>query len=72
VSTNYPYYVGRRATVHWCPANESHRLHVICGARRGPGWYVFLLDGCLGRIVGVFESEEAAMDFAAEAVEGDA
>jgi hypothetical protein len=59
-------YVGFSATVHWCPADYTHRLHVICGARGGPGWYVFVQNGCLGRIDGPFESEEAAAYHAEE------
>ena len=57
-----------QATVHWCPADASHRSHVIVGARRGPGWYVFVVKGCRGRVVGPFANEEAAR-YAAHAAE---
>jgi hypothetical protein len=49
-----------QVTVHWCPADAAHRLHVLAGARRGPGWYVFVIRGCLGRVVGPFENEAIA------------
>ena len=49
-----------QATVHWCPADASHRIHVVVGARRGPGWYVFVVEGCRGRVVGPLQSEAAA------------
>lgn len=57
-----------QATVHWCPANASHRLHVVVGARRGPGWYVFIVKGCRGNVLGPFENEQSAT-YAANAVE---
>jgi hypothetical protein len=63
--SDFPYFVGFRATVHWCPADETHRLHVICGARHGPGWYLFVQNGCVGRIDGPFPSETMAAEYAA-------
>lgn len=52
--------VADQVTVHWCPADTTHCLHVMIGARGGPGWYVFVIRGCLGRVLGPFESEGAA------------
>ena len=51
---------GIHATVHWCPANSTHRLHVVVGARRGPGWYVLMQRGCLGRVAGPFRDRSEA------------
>ena len=48
------------ATVHWCPADESHRWHIIAGANGGPGWYVIVQSGCLVSIRGPFDSEATA------------
>jgi hypothetical protein len=66
MSSDFGFFVGFRATVHWCPADETHRLHVIAGVRRGPGWYVFTQNGCVGRIAGPFESERSAAEYAEE------
>ena len=41
---------------------------MIVGARRGPGWYVFVVRGCLGRVIGPFGSEQAAA-YAAQVTE---
>jgi hypothetical protein len=60
VTSDFSFFVGFRAVVHWCPADYAHWLHVIAGARRGPGWYVFVQNGCRGRVAGPFESEASA------------
>jgi hypothetical protein len=60
VTSDFHYFVEFRATVRWRPADETHHLDVIAGARRGPGWYVFTQSGCVGRIVGPLAKESDA------------
>jgi len=69
MTSDSPFVVGFRATVHWCPADYAHRLHVLVGVRGGPGWYVFTKNGCLGSVAGPFESEPAAAEYAALATQ---
>jgi hypothetical protein len=55
-----------RATVHWCAPDLGHRLHMLVGMGREPGWFVLTQSGCIGDVHGPFDTEAKAQAVADE------